>query len=79
MDTTNRQITKMADLDEATLDRIIQTGVDWAGDSGAIDWEDLLNRIERYENVVLPDQMDDPVIRKVQRKIRNAVREAREG
>lgn len=74
MNTTT--ITTLKDLDEATLERIIKTGVDWAGD-GSIDWEDLLNRIERYEALELPTQMDDPVIRKIQRLVRAAVREAR--
>jgi hypothetical protein len=62
---------------EPYLERIQDLAVDWADpDTGRLDWEDFLGRLERYLDLDLPTQMDDPVIRRIQKISRAAVREA---
>lgn len=70
------EVTDHAALTPELMDRIVQVGVDWAGD-GRIEWEDLLDRIERTLDIELPGDMGHPVITRIQRAIREAVREAR--
>jgi uncharacterized protein (DUF2267 family) len=73
-----RTIATVDDLREFE-DRVRDLAVDgWdQDDAGRFDWDGFLARIERYLDVDLPTQMDDPVIRKVQRVARAAAREAR--
>ena len=67
-----RTVADLAPHEERAVDIIL----DWAGD-GPVDWEDMLDRIERNLDLDLPTDMTDPVIRRIQRLGREALREAR--
>jgi hypothetical protein len=45
-------------------------------DTGRVDWESWVERFERQHDLSLPDQWDDPVIRKVKRIAKQAINEA---
>jgi hypothetical protein len=77
-----RVIRTRDDLTVADRDTIADLAADgWDqtefGESVRFDWDDFLNRAEKYLDAELPDQMDDPVILTVQRIARQASREAR--
>lgn len=36
----------------------------------SVDWEDFLFRVEKLYSVELPESMEDPLIRKIQRLVR---------
>jgi len=58
-----------------TDDEIMDFADSWAPDLPAtIDWEDYLYRMETSLVVDLPDRMDAPEIRRIQRVTRAAVR-----
>jgi hypothetical protein len=70
--------TTIATLTDLALfeERIAAVVVDWAPDRG-IDWHDMLDRIEGTLDVDLPSDMAHPVIARIQRIGRTAVKEAR--
>lgn len=59
----------------ATDEEIIDYALGFIPESGPIDWDDLLGRIEYAFNIDLPDQMNAPEIRRLQKMIRQARRE----
>lgn len=63
-------------LEEQIAD-LAADGWDQDDETGRFEWEDFLNRVERYLDVELPGQMDDPAVKRVQAIARKAAREAR--
>jgi hypothetical protein len=59
---------------ELTNELIDQFAEDWVPD-GPVEWDDYLNRFERYHDIDLPEDMTDPVIRRIQRRSRAVWRE----
>lgn len=76
---TRRTIATLADLDADTLTTIVDTALDFidVDDREPIDWDHVLLKVERYTPYDLPETYESPVLRKVQRAVRAAVREAR--
>lgn len=73
-----RPITTTEDV-EAWRDVIAEhaaDGWDWDQDTGKVDdWDAWLSRFEALHDVDLPASYDDPVVRKVQRIAREAIRQ----
>lgn len=72
----SRQVLHLRDLDEGLLFQIEEEAISWLGSPGDRDWEDFLQKIEGTLRIDLPSQMDDPVIRKIQKASRAAWAEA---
>jgi hypothetical protein len=58
-----------------SIEELAAAGWDRDSATGRFDWEYFLQRVERYLDVDLPGQMDDPVIRRIQRAARAAAAE----
>lgn len=58
------------------LEAIVDYAEGWWPESGPIDWESLLNRIESAFDIELPETYSAPEIKRVQRAILKARREA---
>lgn len=59
------------------LDEIVDYALGWIGEPGtAVDWDDLLYRIEGAFELDLPDQMLDPINVRIKKAILKARREA---
>ena len=52
--------------------------IGWRREESGFDWESFLLDLEKDLKIDLPGQMDDPVIRQIQRWARAAYREANE-
>lgn len=74
----SREISRVSDLDEGLLFQIEEDAISRLGPPGERDWEDFLQKIEKTFDLDLPSQMDDPVIRKIQKACRAAWAEANE-
>ncbi len=69
-------IVATGDLTPDLVEKIKDQAEAWLGAPGQRDWEDWLARVEGALDLDLPTQMDDPVIKKVQRIARDAWNEA---
>jgi hypothetical protein len=69
-------VARRSDLTPELEERIAAHAVDWLGAPGERDWDSYLARLERDEDLELPGQLDDPVIRRVERVARAAWAEA---
>lgn len=71
-------MTELTDEQQADLvEAAIELAFDFYPLDVAVDWEDFLLRLERYQEVDLPEDMTDPFITRIQRAVRKARREAK--
>lgn len=61
--------------DEVTDEAIVEYAIGWVPQTGAIDWDDLLYRIESAFDIDLPEAMLDPRIVQLKVLIRKARKE----
>lgn len=60
------------------MEEIIEVALGRYTSTRDIDWEDLLDRVERQLDIELPEDYLDPEIKRIKRAIRKAIREANE-
>lgn len=63
-------ILKAEDVTQEILDEALEIADGWYADRN-IDWEDLLDRLERHSPYDLGQDPDSPAIRKIKRYVRS--------
>lgn len=64
-------------VEPALLEKIVDY-LDGFYTDGPVDWEDALYRVEEAFHIDLGESMEDPTIKRIQRAVRKARKEARE-
>lgn len=72
-----RELDDLADVEvlRESIEEFASELWDTDADTGKVEWEDWLDRFESTHMVILPSQLDDPIIVKVKRIARQAIRE----
>jgi hypothetical protein len=69
-------MTATEDLSDDDYERIVNYAVGWLPESGPVDWDDLLYRIEGAFDLDLGGDMNSPVIKRIKREVRRARRDS---